>query len=319
MPRYQPPDAMESPRIGGIRTFMRLPHVRTTEDIDFAVVGIPFDTSTTYRVGARFGPQAIRAGSTMLRPFNPYHGVDLFEHLSGVDYGDVGVVPGYIEASYERIEAGLRPIIDAGVIPIGLGGDHSITLAELRALSKRHGPLGLVQIDAHPDTWEGHWGKKYNHGTVFRRATEEGVIDPHRVIQVGLRGSIYGYEDYDQSREMGMEVITMQEFREIGLQEVTRRIRARCAEGPTFLTYDIDSWDPAYAPGTGTPEVEGFTSHEGLSLVRGMTDIDFVGADLVEVYPMYDHAEITAIGAANVLFELISLLALRKRDRAARG
>lgn len=316
MPRYQPPDAMESPRFGGVRTFLRLPHIQTTEDVDFAVVGIPFDTATTYRVGARFGPQAIRAGSTMLRPFNPHHGVDIFEHLSGVDWGDVPVVAGYIEASYETIREGLRPIVEAGVTPVGLGGDHSITLAELRALHDRHGPLGMVQIDAHPDTWEGHWGKKYNHGTVFRRATEEGLLDPERVIQVGMRGSIYGWEDYDQSRDLGMELVPMTEVREMGLDAVTARIRQRCGDGPTFLSYDIDSWDPAYAPGTGTPEVEGFTSHEGLTLVRGMTGIDFVGMDLVEVYPQYDHAEITAMGAANVIWEFLALLALRKRDGA---
>ena len=305
---------MQSPRFSGVRTFMRLPDLKTTEDIDFAVVGIPFDTGATYRVGARFGPQAIRAGSTMLRPFNPILGVDVFEHLSGVDYGDVPVVPGQIESSYETIEEGLKPLVDAGVIPIGLGGDHSITLAELRALSRRHGPLGMVQIDAHPDTWEGHFGQRYNHGTVFRRATEEGILDPTRVIQVGMRGSLYGWEDYEQSRRLGMELTPMHEVREIGISAVIERMRSRVAVGPTFLTFDIDSLDPAYAPGTGTPEVAGFTSFEGLSLVRGLTGIDFVGADLVEVLPAYDHAEVTAMTAANVIFEFLSLLALRRRD-----
>lgn len=313
MPRYHPPDAMESPRFGGVRTFMRLPHIVAAENVDFAVVGIPFDTGASYRVGARFGPQAIRAGSTLLRPFNPYHGVDLFEHLSGVDFGDVPVVPGAIEPSYERIAQGLAPLVDAGVIPIGLGGDHSITLAELRALSRRHGPLGMVQVDAHPDTWEGYWGQEYTHGTVFRRAVEEGVLDPGRVIQVGMRGPIYTYQDYDQSRDLGMELITMEEVREIGPAAVTGRIRTRLGSGPAFLSFDIDSIDPAYAPGTGTPEVGGFTTHEAITLVRGMTGIDFVGGDLVEVLPAYDHAEITAMAAANVLFEFISLLALRRK------
>lgn len=315
MPRYAPPDAMESPRFGGVRTFMRLPHVRTTEDVDFAVVGIPFDTGGTYRVGARFGPEAIRAGSTLLRPFNGVQGVDLFEHLSGVDYGDVSVVPGFIEPSYQRIEEGLMPLVDAGVIPIGLGGDHSITLAELRALSRRHGPLGMIQVDAHPDTWKGHFGQLYNHGTVFRRAVEEDVLDPGRVIQVGLRGPIYGHEDWDQSRDMGIEVITMEDVRAMGIPRVVERIRAVAGGGgPTFLSYDIDSLDPAYAPGTGTPEIGGFTSWEALSLVRGMTGVNFVGGDLVEVIPAYDHGEITAMAAANVLFEFITLLAMRKRD-----
>ena len=313
MPRYHPPDAMESPRISGVRTFMRLPHVATTEDVDFAIVGIPFDTGASYRVGARFGPQAIRAGSTLLRPFNPFHGVDVFEHLSGVDYGDVPVVPGAIAPSYERIGEGLAPLVDAGVVPIGLGGDHSITLAELRALSRRHGPLGMVQVDAHPDTWQEYWGEAYTHGTVFRRAVEEGVLDPARVIQVGMRGSIYNYDDYEQSRDLGMELVTMQEVRDLGLAAVTERVRARVGTGPTFLSFDIDSLDPAYAPGTGTPEVGGFTTHEALTLLRGMTGIDFIGGDLVEVLPAYDHAEVTAMAAANVIFELISLLALRRR------
>lgn len=318
MPRYRPPDALESPRISGVRTFMRLPHVRATEDVDFAIVGIPFDTGASYRVGARFGPQAIRAGSTLLRPFNPAHGVDVFEHLSGVDYGDVAVVPGAIVPSYEKIVEGLAPIVEAGVIPIGLGGDHSITLAELRALSARHGPLGMIQVDAHPDTWEGYWGESYTHGTVFRRAVEEGVLDPDRVIQVGMRGPIYSFDDYDQSRELGMDLVTMDEVRNIGLEGVIERIRRRAADGPTFLSFDIDSVDPAYAPGTGTPEVGGFATHEAISLVRGLTGIDFVGGDLVEVLPAYDHAEITAMAAANVVFELISLLAVHRRDAANR-
>ena len=315
MRRYQPPDALESPRISGVRTFMRLPHVVSTEGVDFAVVGIPFDTGASYRVGARFGPQALRAGSTLLRPFNPHHGVDLFEHLSGVDYGDVPVVPGAIEPSYERIEEGLAPLVEAGVVPIGLGGDHSITLAELRALHRRYGPLGMVQVDAHPDTWDSYWGETYTHGTVFRRAVEEGVLDPSRVIQVGMRGSIYSYDDYDQSRELGMELVPMHEVREVGLASVIERVRARAGSGPTFLSFDIDSLDPAYAPGTGTPEVGGFTTNEALTLVRGMTEIDFVGGDLVEVLPQYDHAEITAMAGANVVFELISLLAVARRDR----
>jgi len=315
MPRYQPPDAFASPRFGGVRTFMRLPHVQTTEDVDFAVLGIPFDTGGTYRVGARFGPEAIRRGSTMLRPFNPIHGVNIFEHLSGIDYGDLPVVPGYIEESYAWIEKALQPIVDAGVIPVAMGGDHSITLAELRALSRRYGPLGMVQIDAHPDTWDGHFGKKYNHGTVFRRAVEEGLLDTDRVIQVGIRGPIYDYEDYEQSRRLGLELVTMEEVRQIGLAAVIERMRSRLGTGPTFMSFDIDSLDPVYAPGTGTPEVGGFTSYEALQLVRGLTGVEFVGADLVEVVPAFDSGEVTTMAAANVIFEFLSLLALRRRDR----
>lgn len=317
MPRYHPPDALVSPRFAGVRTFMRLPHVVTTEDVDFAVVGIPFDTGASYRVGARFGPQAIRAGSTLLRPYNAFHGIDLFEHLSGVDYGDVPVVPGAIQPSYDRIVEGLAPLVDAGVVPLGLGGDHSITLAELRALSRRHGPLGMIQVDAHPDTWDGYWGEAYTHGTVFRRAVEEGVLDPTRVVQIGMRGAIYAEDDYEQSRALGMELITMQEVREIGLAAVSERAHARVGGGPTFVSFDIDSLDPAFAPGTGTPEVGGFATHEAITLLRSLAGIDLVGADVVEVLPAYDHAEITAMAAANVLFELVSLLAVRRRDERA--
>lgn len=319
MPKYGPPDAMSSPRFGGVRTFMRLPHLQTTDEVDFAVVGIPFDTGGTYRTGARFGPEAVRRGSMLLRPFNPVHRIDIFEFCSGIDYGDLPVVPGYIEASYARIEENLQPLVSGGVTPVALGGDHSITLAELRALHREHGPLGMVQIDAHPDTWDGHWGKRYNHGTVFRRAVEEGLLDPDRVIQLGIRGPVYDLDDYAQSRELGFDLVTMEQVREMGLDAATERMRARVDTGPTFLSFDIDSIDPAFAPGTGTPEVGGFTSREALNLVRGLTGVDFVGADLVEVIPAYDTGEVTAMTAANVLYEFISLLALQRRDAPQRA
>jgi len=313
--RQVPLSAMQLPRFVEMGTFMRLPRTRDLTGVDVAIVGLPFDTGASYRVGARFGPEAIRRGSALLRPYNASQKVNVFERCTVIDYGDLPVVPGLIEDSYARMEEGLAPLVDAGVVPVGLGGDHSVTLAELRALSRRWGPLGLIQIDAHPDTWDAYWGKRYTHGTVFRRAVEEGILDPSRSVQVGMRGPIYALEDYEQSRRLGFDLITMDDVRRMGLDEVVARIRARTAGGgPYFLSFDIDSVDPAFAPGTGTPEAGGFTSYEALLLVRALTGIRLVGADVVEVLPAYDTAEITAMLAANVAFEILSLLALAKGE-----
>lgn len=318
MTRHQPVSAMQLPRFAEMGTFMRLPRTRDLNGVDVAIVGLPFDTGASFRVGARFGPEAIRRGSVLLRPFNASQNVNIFERCTVVDYGDLPVVPGFIEDSYARMEEGLAPIVDAGVIPVGLGGDHSITLAELRALSRRWGPLGLIQIDAHPDTWDAYWEKRYTHGTVFRRAVEEGILDPSRSVQVGMRGPIYELDDYEQARRLGFDLITMDEVRRIGLDGVIARIHARAAgSGPYFLSFDIDSVDPAFAPGTGTPEVGGFTSYEALLLVRALKGIRFVGADVVEVLPAYDTAEMTAMLAANVTFEILSLIALAKGEPGA--
>ncbi|MBO8141934.1 MAG: agmatinase [Firmicutes bacterium] len=314
MSNYRPPSAMEIPRFAGIRTFMRLPHVTGLAGVDVAVVGLPFDTGASYRVGARFGPEAIRRGSALLRPYNPHHRINLFEFISAVDYGDLPVVPGFIEDSYRRIEEGLAPVIGAGALPLCLGGDHSVTLAELRALYRRYGRLGVIQVDAHGDTWDNYWGKQYTHGTVFRRAAEEGLLDPDRVIQIGLRGPLYGQEDYEEGRRLGFDLVPMDEVRRLGLSEVIDRARRRAGEGPVFLSFDIDSVDPAFAPGTGTPEVGGFASHEALALLRGLAGVDLVGADVVEVLPAFDVAEITAMLAANVAYEILSLIAVKRRD-----
>lgn len=319
MPSPPPPDAFERPRFAGVRTFMRLPHRTSTEGADYAFFGLPFDTGGTYRVGARFGPEAIRRGSMLLRPYNPAQDVDVFARCAGVDYGDLPVVPGDIEGSYERIEHALRPIVENGVVPVAAGGDHSVTLPELRVLAERHGRLGLVQVDAHPDTWDEYWGHRYGHGTVVRRAFEEELLDGRRVVQVGLRGPVYGPADYERSREMGFEVIPADEVRRGGVETVARRIRDRIGDGPAFLSFDIDAVDPAFAPGTGTPEVGGLTSREALALVRGLAGLDFVGFDVVEVIPAYDVAETTAMLAANVAYEFVTLLALARRDGPEEG
>ncbi len=314
MPKYQPPSASAAPRFAGIKTFMRLPHVKTMEDVDFAIVGIPFDTGCCYKNGARFGPGAIRETSTLMRNYSMNLDVNIFDHLSGVDYGDLDITPGYILESYAQIEAGMKPFMDAGVVPIALGGDHSITLAELRAVAKKYGPVALVHYDSHLDTWDQYWGQKYAHGTPFRRACEEGLIDTAHSIQIGIRGSQYGPEDVQGSIDLGFEVITANELHEIGTEAAGKRIRDRVKDAKTFLTFDIDFVDPSMAPGTGTIEVGGFTGHETLCMMREMKDINFVGMDLVEVLPTIDPAGLTSYMAGNIIHEFISILALQRRD-----
>src|ERR687890_2690555 len=267
--RYEPADSFETPRFSDVRTFMRLPNVRDLENADAAIVGAPFDTGAPFRAGARFGPEGIRSASHLLRRYNPSLDVVIFEHLSVIDYGDVPVVPGYIEQSYRKIAEGLEPIHRAGVIPIVLGGDHSIALAELRAAAAVHGPLALVQFDSHPDTWDAYFGEKYNHGTVFRRAVEEGLLDTSRSIQVGMRGSLYASGDLELSRGLGFGLVPTDEVRELGIPDVIERIRERVGDAKTYVSFDVDFVDPAFAPGTGTPEIGGFTSREAQVLVRG--------------------------------------------------
>ena len=306
-------DPRESPRFSGIKTFMRLPHVTTTEGVDVAIVGVPFDTGASYRVGARFGPEAIRSVSALLRHHNEVLDVSIFDHCSVVDYGDLPVNPGYIEDSYKMIEEGLLPILDGGVTPIMLGGDHSVTLPELRAMAKRHGPVALILLDSHTDTGDKRFGRRYTHGTPFRRAVEEELILVDHSIQAGMRGSIYSRDSLNDARKMGFDLVTSVEAQEQGINELIRRIRERTGDAKAFVSFDIDFVDPAYAPGTGTPEVGGFTSSEALRVVRGLKGLDLIGFDLVEVLPQYDSSQITVLLAANIVYEFISLIALRKK------
>jgi agmatinase len=316
MMKYQPKDSFKSPRFCGVRTFMRLPFVeRIDENMDFVITGIPFDSGQSFRTGARFGPEAIRDFSILLRPYNPEQDINIFDYISGIDYGDVPIIPGYISETYKKIEEELTPVIEKGIIPISLGGDHSITLGELRAIVKKHGPVALLQFDAHSDTWDSYFDQKYNHGTVFRRAIEEGLIDVSRSLQIGMRGGLYGPEDLQDARDLGLEVYTTNDYKRIGVEKMLRVIHERVANGPVFLSFDIDFLDPVYAPGTGTPEVSGASIDDALALVRGLTNIDFVGFDLVEVLPSYDHGQITAAAAANIVYEFITLIALAKKGK----
>jgi len=313
---YEPANSFETPRFSGVRTFMRLPNVQDLQNSDVAIVGAPFDTGASFRVGARFGPEGIRSASHLLRPYNPSQDISIFEHLSVVDYGDVPVVPGFIEESYERITAGLEEIHRAGVVPIVLGGDHSIALPELRAAAAVHGPLALVQFDSHADTWDAYFGKKYNHGTVFRRAVEEGLLVAEHSIQVGMRGSLYDSGDLQVSRELGFDLVTTDAVRKLGVGETIARIRERVGDAMVYVSFDVDFVDPAFAPGTGTPEVGGFSSREAQEFVRGLAGTRIVGCDVVEVYPQYDGpGQVTALLAANIAFEFLSQIASASRRK----
>lgn len=314
--KYQPKDSFKSPRFCGVRTFMRLPFVeQVDEHMDFVITGIPFDSGQSFRTGARFGPEAIRDFSILLRPYNPEQDINIFDYISGIDYGDIPIIPGYISETYKKIEEELTPVIEKGIIPISLGGDHSITLGELRAIVKKHGPVALLQFDAHSDTWDSYFDQKYNHGTVFRRAIEEGLIDVSRSLQIGMRGGLYGPEDLQDAQDLGLGVYTTNDYKRIGVEKMLEVIHERVAKGPVFLSFDIDFLDPVYAPGTGTPEVSGASIDDALAFVRGLTNIDFVGFDLVEVLPSYDHGQITAAAAANIVYEFITLIALAKKGK----
>ena len=290
---------------------MRAPHVTDLSGVDAAVYGIPFDTATSYRTGARFGPEAIRSASALIRPYHPVHGVNVAESLSIVDYGDVPVSPGATERTYGQIEEALAPIVDAGVFPVALGGDHSITLPELRVLAKRHGPLALVQLDAHADTWEQYFGQKYFHGTTFKRAVEENLLDATASVQAGMRGSVYAASDLGTAREFGFTVIESEDLRSLGPEPYGALVREKVGERPVFLSFDIDFLDPAFAPGTGTPEIAGFSTAEAVTFLRALRGLTLAGCDVVEVSPAYDGpGQQTALAAANVVWELLALRAL---------
>ena len=313
---YGPPDASLSPRYTGIRTFARCPAVNDWANADVAVIGIPFDTATSYRTGPRFGPAAIRDQSQLLRPWHPALAVDVFASLSIIDGGDLDITPGNAEKTAGQIATGLAPVIEAGAVPLVLGGDHSIVLGELRAHARRHGPVGVVLLDAHADTWESYYGERYFHGTPFKRALEEGLIDPKRSLLAGMRGSLYAASDLDEPRKWGFEIVSCEELRTWTPERYGQRVRERLGDGPAYFSFDIDALDPAFAPGTGTPEVAGLLPHEALAFIRALAGLSFVGFDVVEVSPQFDGpGQVTALLAASVAYEFLALTALARRDR----
>lgn len=312
---YQPIDAMLYPRFCGISTFMRLPNVEDLRGTDFAIIGVPFDTGATNRVGARFGPEAIRQNSRLLRPYNPAQKVALFEHLSGVDFGDFRVIPGHIQDSFIEIAQQAKDVFETGTTPLFIGGDHSVSFPLLQGAVEKHGKIALVHFDSHSDLWDGYYGGKDMNGTPFRRAIEKDLIDVEHSIQVGLRGSLYDAEDYSLSEKFGFEMIDGPEMHEIGMKNVIERIKERVGNKKAYLSFDIDFVDPAYAPGTGTPEIGGFNGYQSLQLIRGLKDLNFIGFDLVEVIPAYDHSQITSGLAANIIYEFLSLIAISKTSQ----
>lgn len=301
-----PVDALQYPRFAGIATLFRLPHIPDADRLDVALIGVPFDGGTSYRTGPRMGPRHVRDQSAIIRPYNPVLKVSPFSRLRVADFGDLSINPVAIEDTYNRITKGLKPVLDAGTIPICLGGDHSILLPILRAMHAAHGPVALIQFDAHSDTWDTYWGMKYSHGTPVRRAIEENLLDEDHILQVGLRGQLYGEEDMDYAHEHNIRMITAEEFHEHGLDLVREKLKG-FEDRKVYFTLDIDVVDPAFAPGTGTPQVGGFSSDQILRLVRALKGLNLVGCDLVEVSPQYDSAEITSLLAANLLFEQLCL------------
>ncbi len=304
----QPLGGNEMPRFGGPATMMRLPAQASAEGLDACFVGVPMDIGTSNRSGTRFGPRQIRAESALIRPYNMATRAAPFDSLQVADIGDVATNPYDLKQSVAIIEAAFDEIIKDRCRPLTLGGDHTLTLPILRAMAKRHGPVGMIHVDAHADINDTMFGEKIAHGTPFRRAVEEGLLDCRRVVQIGLRGTGYAADDFDWPRSQGFRVVPVEECWHKSLTPLMEEVRAQMGAGPVYLTYDIDSLDPAYAPGTGTPEIGGLSVIQALEVVRGCRGLDLVGCDLVEVSPPYDPVGNTALVAANLLFEMLCSL-----------
>lgn len=301
-------DGMKVPRYAGFTTFARLPRIEDVERHDVAVVGVPFDAGVTYRPGARFGPSGIRQASRLLRPYNPAQQVSPFSIAQVVDAGDVACNPFDIERGLADIESGIANLIRDDQRVMVLGGDHTIALAVLRAIHAQHGPVALVHFDAHLDTWDTYFDEPYTHGTPFRRASEEGLIVKGHSAHVGIRGSLYDRQDLIDDEELGFTIVHCRDIDRLGIDGIVQRVQARVGDSPVYVSIDIDVLDPAFAPATGTPEAGGMTSRELLGVLRGMASLRIVGADIVEVAPAYDHAEITAVAAANLAYELVTIM-----------
>jgi agmatinase len=311
-----PADARQVPRFAGFATFARLPRHEDVSRSEVAVLGIPFDSGVSYRPGARFGPAAVREASRLLRPYHPALDISPFDSVQVTDAGDVAANPFDIAAAISAIEEHAGRLMDDGTRLVALGGDHTIALPMLRAVSARHGPLALLHFDAHLDTWDTYFGEPYTHGTPFRRAFEEGLLDTQAVTHVGIRGPLYGRKDLDEDARMGFGIVTSADVLRKGVDEVVETLCERVADRPLYVSVDIDVLDPAHAPGTGTPEAGGLTSRELLEMVRGLAGkTRLVGSDVVEVAPPYDHAQLTAIAASHVIYDLVALMAIQGRER----
>lgn len=314
--RIGPPDGRDYPRFMGPATFARLPGPSEVESWDVSVVGVPFDVGTSYRPGARFGPAAIRGGSKLLRPHHPALHVEPFADQQVIDAGDISASPYSIEDAIGQIERGADQLLEAAPRLVALGGDHTIALPLLRAINRKYGPVALLHFDAHLDTWDTYMSAPYTHGTPFRRAAEEGLFVEGHSMHAGIRGSLYGPGDIAEDAALGLAIVGTWEIEVLGIAGVVTQIRERIGDHPLYVSIDIDVLDPAFAPATGTPEIGGFSSRELAGILRGLAGLDVVGADIVEVAPAYDHAEITAIAAANMAYELLALMAVHRRGSA---
>ena len=304
----QPLGGNEMPRFGGIATMMRLPYQNTPQGLDVCFVGVPLDTGTSNRSGTRFGPRQIRAESCLLRPYNMATRAAPFDSLQVADIGDVAINTFNLQKTIGIIEQAYDDIVEANCKPLTLGGDHTIPLPILRALTKKHGPLGVVHIDAHADVNDAMFGEPIAHGTPFRRSIEEGLIDPKRMVQIGLRATGYAADDFDWPRSQGVRVVQAEECWYKSLNPLMAEVREQLGSGPVYITFDIDGLDPAYAPGTGTPEIGGLSVHQGLEIIRGCRGLDVIGGELVEVSPPYDSSGNTALIGATLLYEMLCVL-----------
>ena len=304
----QPISGNDLARFSGPNTFMRLPHVNDLSGLDVAILGIPLDIGTSWRSGTRFGPKQVRSESAMLRPYNLATGAAPFDSLQVADIGDLAINTFSLSESLSIIKDSYDAILKFDVTPMAIGGDHSITLPILRAMAKQHGPLALIHIDAHADVNDEMFGERETHGTVFRRAYEEELINPYKTYQIGLRGTGYGADDFTEAAAWGFQQFPAHELWHRSLAPLGAGIRTDIGDAPVYVTYDIDSLDPAYAPGTGTPEIGGLTTPQAMELLRAFKGLNIVGADLVEVSPPYDTSGNTALTGANILFEILSVL-----------
>lgn len=309
MTDFQPLSGREFPRFSAIRTFFRLPHAEDTEEFDVALLGVPFDGGVSYRPGARFAPASVRDFSSLGRSYHMESQLSVFQNLRVADVGDCSVVPLSLEKSYEKIEQRVHSLLQGGKRVLSVGGDHSVSLAILRAFRKKYSQaLGFVHFDAHLDTYPAAWGCEYHHGSFARHAVEEGLVDPQRMIQIGIRGPLADSRDLDFPRKVGVQVYTVDHVRNGSLNELVDAL-PDFGSHPTYISFDVDCLDPAFAPGTGTPVVGGLTSYEAQRILRGLKIQNLVGGDVVEISPPYDHAGLTSLVGVDVLFQMLSLMA----------
>jgi guanidinopropionase len=309
-----PIDTTKIPRFAGLSTFMRLPYFESVKGLDIALLGVPFDLGTTNRPGTRHGPRQVREMSSFIRKMNPKSFIAPFDICNVADCGDAPINPMNLEDSLKRIENFYNSVAKENVMPLSCGGDHLMTLPILRGLKQKE-PFGLIQFDAHSDTFDSFFGEKYTHGTGFRHAIEEGIIDPKRMVQIGLRGAIYTQDDMGFAKDAGVRMIDIDEFCDLGPQGVIEVIRSVVKDSPTYLSFDVDALDPTFAPGTGTPEVGGISTREAITILRGLRGINYIGGDVVEVSPPFDPSGNTALVGATLMFEILCLLAESRSQR----